>query len=58
MKKAAVILLIVLLTGCMPSQLENKGEVSGNTIAGMEKEPVISYEMPAASPTILINQFG
>ncbi len=58
MKNVAVILLMILLTGCAPSQIENKGEVSGNTFTGMEKEPVISYEMPAASPAILINQSG
>ncbi|MDE6203355.1 MAG: glycoside hydrolase family 9 protein, partial [Lachnospiraceae bacterium] len=58
MKKMAVILLMILLTGCSPSQIEYEGEVSGNTFAGMEKEPVISYEMPAASPAILINQYG
>lgn len=58
MKKAAAVLLMILLMGCSSSQTENNGEVSGNTFAGMEKEPVISYEMPAASPTILINQSG
>lgn len=57
-KKAAVICLVLLLTGCAsPPPVESvKEEEPG--ITSMEKEPDLAYEVPVSLPNILVNQLG
>lgn len=57
-KVIAVLVCIILLTGCrekLPEGAQGQGEGS---FSSMEEEPDLSYEVPVSTPGILINQLG
>lgn len=54
----AVLVCIILLTGCREKLSEGaQGQGEGN-FSSMEDEPDLSYEVPVSTPGILINQLG
>lgn len=56
-KRAAAVFLAFWLTGCAAIQEEEIPNTE-NTITSMEAEPELSYEVPASSANIFINQLG
>lgn len=57
-KKAAVVGLVLVLTGCgMPPAAESIGEEEP-VITSMEDEPDLAYEIPESSPNVLVDQLG
>ncbi len=56
-KKMAAAFFVFLLTGCAAIQEEEIPDTE-NTITSMEAEPELSYEVPASSANIFINQLG
>lgn len=55
-KKAAVVLLAFLVTGC--GAIQEEAPKTENIITSMEAEPELSYEVPASSANIFVNQLG
>ena len=55
-KKAAAVLLVFLLTGC--GAIQEEAPKTENIITSMEAEPELSYEVPASSANIFVNQLG
>ena len=57
----AILLCIALLTGCAKAPVpttQQSNETVEDTFISMEKEPVLSYEVPESIPGILVNQLG
>lgn len=57
-KKAAALLLVLLLTGCGQTVETKSSVATESVVTSMEAEPVLSYEVPESIPGILINQLG
>lgn len=56
--KAAVLLLLLLATGCSSISTDTNKIQSDKVITSMESEPYLTYEVPVRSPNVLINQLG
>lgn len=56
--KAAVLIVLLLLTGCSAAPANEGVPKTEQEITSMEAEPDLSYEVPVSSPNILINQLG